>query len=127
MPRPISYAVFCLKKKTPARYAGIASGVNSTLSRLGGLFAVAVVGLAISLVFSSRTDRPGAVPLAVGQHAPALRDASVAAFRVGALIVAGLAFTGAVVGAIAVSNADARRARDVGADTPGLAEPSAPP
>ena len=34
----------------PARFAGIASGVNTTVSRLGGLVSVAVVGLVITLV-----------------------------------------------------------------------------
>ncbi len=45
-------------KSAPERYAGIASGVNSTVSRLGSLIAVAVIGLVISLVFDARTDSP---------------------------------------------------------------------
>ena len=106
----------------PERYAGIAAGVNTTLSRLGGLLAVAVIGLAISLVFDANGGREGAVPLAVGQHDPALRDASVAAFRAGILIAAGLAFIGAAVGALAVSNADARLSTASGSDTPALAD-----
>ena len=36
-------------KSAPAELAGIASGVNSTVSRLGNLIAVAVIGLVISL------------------------------------------------------------------------------
>ena len=106
----------------PPRFAGIASGVNTTLSRLGGLFAVAVIGLAVSRVFASRTDQSGAVALAVGQRAPALRDASVAAFRAGMLIAAGLAFAGAVIGAIAVSNAEAHREEDIGAESVAVAD-----
>ena len=46
-------------KSAPAEYAGIASGVNSTVSRLGSLIAVAVIGLVIALVFDARSDGPG--------------------------------------------------------------------
>ena len=35
-------------KSAPGEYAGIASGINTTTSRLGGLFAVAIVGLTVS-------------------------------------------------------------------------------
>jgi EmrB/QacA subfamily drug resistance transporter len=95
-------------KSAPERYAGIASGVNSTVSRLGSLMAVAVIGLVIALVFDSRTDVDGAVPLAKDQALPGLRDASVDAFRAGMLVAAGLAFAGAAVGAGGISNRDAR-------------------
>jgi hypothetical protein len=106
----------------PERYAGIASGVNTTLSRLGGLLAVAVIGLAVTLVFDSRSGHRG-VPLAVGQKDPALRDASVAAFRAGMLIAAGLAFAGALVGAVGISNAEAQReVRKAEEPEPALAE-----
>ena len=70
-------------KSAPERYAGIASGVNSTVSRLGSLVAVALIGLIISLVFEGRTDVADAVPLAKDQEPPELRDASIAAFRAG--------------------------------------------
>ena len=57
-------------KSAPERYAGIASGVNSTVSRLGSLVAVAVIGLVIALVFEGRVDAEGAVPLALNQVGP---------------------------------------------------------
>jgi len=104
----------------PERYAGIASGVNTTLSRLGGLLAVAVIGLAVTLVFEARAGHRG-VPLAVGQKAPELRDASVAGFRAGMLIAAGLAFVGAAVGWVGISNAEAME--PVSREEPALAEP----
>jgi MFS family permease len=95
-------------KSAPERYAGIASGVNSTVSRLGSLIAVAVIGLVISLVFEARTDAPDAVPIARDQTAPELRDASVDGFRAGMLLAAALAFAGAAVGAAGISNREAR-------------------
>jgi EmrB/QacA subfamily drug resistance transporter len=91
----------------PPEYAGIASGVNSTVSRLGGLLAVAVVGLVIALVFERQAGETDAVPLATDQTEPELRDASIDGFRAGMLVVAGLAFAGAAVGAFGISNEQA--------------------
>lgn len=90
-------------KSAPTEYAGVASGVNSTVSRLGSLLAVAVIGLAISLVFTARTDASG-VPLARGQVDPGARAASVDAFRAGMGIAAVLALAAAAVGAAGIRN-----------------------
>ena len=95
-------------RSAPSENAGIASGFNSTVSRLGNLLAVAVIGLVISLVFQGRVDTQGAVPLARDQRAPELRDASLEAFRAGMLVAAGLAAAGAAVGALGISNREAR-------------------
>ena len=94
-------------KSAPERYAGIASGVNSTVSRLGSLVAVSVIGLVITLVFEAGVDAEGAVPLALNQVAPELREASVDGFRAGMLVAAALAFAGAAVGAFGISNREA--------------------
>jgi EmrB/QacA subfamily drug resistance transporter len=94
-------------KSAPSEFAGIASGVNSTVSRLGSLLAIAIIGLVISLVFHARSDVPG-VPLAKDQRNAELRAASRDAFRAGMLVVAGLAFVGAAVGAVGISNREAR-------------------
>jgi EmrB/QacA subfamily drug resistance transporter len=95
-------------KSAPERYAGIASGVNSTVSRLGSLIAVAVIGLVISLVFHAQVTREDAVPLAKDQRGSELREASKDGFRAGMLLAAGLAFLGAGVAAVGISNREAR-------------------
>jgi EmrB/QacA subfamily drug resistance transporter len=104
-------------KSAPERYAGVASGVNSTVSRLGSLVAIAIIGLLISLVFDSQTDAKDAVPLAKEQTAPELRDASVDGFRAGMTLAAVLAFAGAGVAALGISNRDAR------SEEPPISEP----
>jgi MFS family permease len=99
-------------KAAPSEYAGIASGVNSTVSRLGSLMAVAVIGLVISVVFSGRTDVKDAVPLGKNQRGAELRAASRDGFRAGMVLVAGLAFAGAAVAGAGISNREARRGYD---------------
>lgn len=94
----------------PTEYAGVASGVNSTISRLGNLLAVAVVGLVVSIVFQRRVVDPAAVPLAADQDDPDVRSASVDAFRAGMILAAALAVAGAAVAARWVSNNEARSA-----------------
>jgi EmrB/QacA subfamily drug resistance transporter len=105
-------------KSAPSELAGIASGVNSTVSRLGSTLAIALVGLIIALVFEAQTDVAGAVPLAKEQGSAELREASTDAFRVGMLFVAGLAFVGAAIGALGISNQDAREPEEVSAQAP---------
>jgi EmrB/QacA subfamily drug resistance transporter len=95
-------------KSAPAQYAGIASGVNSTVSRVGSLTAVAVIGLVVPLVFTGQVSDPDAVPIARDQTDPELRDGSIDAFRAGMLVAAGLALAGAVVAALGISDAEAR-------------------
>jgi EmrB/QacA subfamily drug resistance transporter len=89
-------------KSAPSKFAGIASGVNSTVSRLGNLIAVAAIGLVISLVYNSQVSV--GEPLARDQVDETLRNASIDAFRVGMLVAAGLAFAGAAVAAIGIVN-----------------------
>ena len=91
-------------KSAPAELAGIASGVNSTVSRLGNLLAVAIIGVVVTLVFDSQVASDTAVPLARGQSDQALRDASIDGFRSGMLLAAGLAFAGAAVAAVGIVN-----------------------
>jgi predicted MFS family arabinose efflux permease len=95
-------------KSAPSEYAGIASGVNSTVSRLGNLIAVAVIGLVISLVFHAQVTPDDAVPLEKDQRGAEVRDASIDGFRAGMLVAAGLAFLGAAIAAVGISDREAR-------------------
>jgi EmrB/QacA subfamily drug resistance transporter len=94
-------------KSAPTEYAGIASGVNSTVSRLGSLVAVSAIGAVIAFVYDSQVDR--GTPLAKDQKAPALRDASIDGFRAGMLVALGLAGAASVVGALGISNREVAR------------------
>jgi EmrB/QacA subfamily drug resistance transporter len=78
----------------PERYSGVAAGVNATFSRLGSLFAVAVLGLVVSLVFAARTDDPDLVPLALGEDSPEFLAGSTDAFRAAMIVAAALAVSG---------------------------------
>lgn len=94
----------------PERFAGVAAGVNNTVARVGGLIAVALVGLVISLVFEARTSRPGGRPLTDRPTTPSVHDASVAAFRAGTFVAAALVLAGALAAGLGISNAEARSA-----------------
>jgi EmrB/QacA subfamily drug resistance transporter len=78
----------------PERYSGVAAGLNSTFSRLGSLFAIAVLGLVVSLVFAARTDDPDLVPLALGEDSPEFVAGSTDAFRAAMIVAAALAVGG---------------------------------
>ncbi|MBD0290680.1 MAG: MFS transporter [Thermoleophilia bacterium] len=93
-------------KSAPERFAGVASGVNSTVSRLGSLTSVPLIGLVIALVFRSHAGE-GHAPLTKGLSGPELA-ASVDAYRAGMLLAVALALAGALVGALAISNREAR-------------------
>ena len=54
----------------PSEFAGIASGINQTVSRLGNLLAVAVIGLAVTLVFTGRVGERNGVPLGAARPTP---------------------------------------------------------
>jgi EmrB/QacA subfamily drug resistance transporter len=81
-------------KAVAPEFSGIASGVNTTMSRIGGLIAVSIAGVVITDVF----NHPGATPLALHQTNSILHHSSVNAFGMAMVIVAVLAFASALVG-----------------------------
>jgi EmrB/QacA subfamily drug resistance transporter len=95
----------------PGQFSGVAAGLNQTFSRLGNLLVVAALGLVVLLVYHGNGGDRGE-PLALGQHDPVLRSASMDAFRVAMLVSAGLALAGALVAAFGISNDDALRPSD---------------
>jgi EmrB/QacA subfamily drug resistance transporter len=93
----------------PERFSGIAAGLNQTVSRLGNLLAVALIGFVVLVVFHANGGGQG-VPLDRGQHDPRLHSASVDAFHVAMLVAAGLALGGGVVAGLGISDRDAKQA-----------------
>jgi EmrB/QacA subfamily drug resistance transporter len=92
----------------PEELAGVASGVNMMVARVGGLLAVALMGFVIARVFEGAVDADGALPFARGQDDPELREASVDAWRAAILAASALSFAAAAV-ALGISNLEARR------------------
>lgn len=89
-------------QNAPERLAGVAAGVSNTAARVGGLVAVALIGLVITAVY----DGSGTPLTGSGQRGP-----SIDAFRVGMLLAAALALAGALVGALAIPSRTSRGSR----------------
>ncbi len=94
----------------PAELAGIAAGVNQTVSRVGNLVTVAIAGLVVALVFENVTGDATAVPLQLDETSAVLRDGSVTAFRSAVGLCIGLALAGAATAAIMLRGERTERA-----------------
>ncbi len=70
-------------RAAPDHLAGLAAGVNTTVSRLGGLIATPLLGVVITLVFAASAPRPHADPFATRSVGSAQRAATRTAFRAG--------------------------------------------
>jgi MFS family permease len=86
-------------RAAPDRYAGLAAGVNTTVSRLGGLIATPLIGVVITLVFAAAAPHPAAGPFATHAVSAAQRDATVTAFRAGIGLAVALCVAGALLAA----------------------------
>ncbi|HVG88006.1 MAG TPA: MFS transporter [Gaiellales bacterium] len=86
-------------KAAPDRYAGLAAGVNTTVSRLGGLMATPLIGVVITLVFASASPHPNADPFATHVVSADQRDATVTAFRAGMGVAVALCVAGSLLAA----------------------------
>ena len=94
-------------KAAPQELAGVASGVNQTMSRVGGLVATAIVGIVVSAVFAASAGETSAVPFMIGETDPELREASIDAFRAALLVSAGLMLAGALTSALGLPRREA--------------------
>jgi EmrB/QacA subfamily drug resistance transporter len=84
-------------KAAPDRFAGLAAGVNTTVSRLGGLIATPVLGVVITLVFAADAEHSHLGPFGTHGLSPADQDATVNAFRAGMGVSAGLCVVGSLL------------------------------
>ena len=94
-----------------ARCITLASQVQLQGTRIAD-FVVSVNGRRVSRE-TVRVLQRSATPLARGQHEPKLRAASVDGFRAGMGFAAGLAFLSALIGAVGLSDKEARGTRPV--------------
>ena len=84
-------------KAAPASESGVAAGVNTTVSRLGGLLATPVLGIVIVAVFSASTGAHHGDPFATSGMSADAQAAATSAFRAAMLVAAGLCAAGALV------------------------------
>jgi EmrB/QacA subfamily drug resistance transporter len=77
-------------KGAPPRYSGLAAGVNTTVSRIGGLIATPLLGVIIAFVFTSHVGGSGSDPFATEGMSQAAQSAAVSAFRVAMVVAAAL-------------------------------------
>lgn len=83
-------------KPAPDGFTGIASGINTTVSRAGQLIAVAALGIVVSYVFGSGAGNP----FELGERTAEELTAASDAFRAAMWTAAALAFAGAAVSGV---------------------------
>jgi EmrB/QacA subfamily drug resistance transporter len=88
-------------RAAPDEYAGIAAGVNTTVSRIGGLIATPILGVVITLVFAHAAASHAGDPFA-GRLNADQRDAAIEAFRAAMAVAILLCAAGSAVAAKAL-------------------------
>jgi EmrB/QacA subfamily drug resistance transporter len=86
-------------RAAPDRYSGLAAGVNTTVSRLGGLIATPLLGVVITLVFDSAAGSARGGPFATHGLTPDQVDATQSAFRAGIALAVVLCAAGSLLAA----------------------------
>jgi hypothetical protein len=84
-------------RAAPAQLSGLAAGVNTTVSRIGGLIATPLIGIVISLVFDARSPHGRGDPFSSGVLIPGTQSATFDAFRAGMAVAAALCAAGALL------------------------------
>ena len=85
-------------KAAPDEFAGLAAGVNTTVSRLGGLIATPLLGVVITLVFTASASPSDADPFA--RHlTPDQQQATIDAFRAAIATAVALCLAGSLLAA----------------------------
>lgn len=87
-------------KPAPEGLTGIASGINTTVSRLGQLVAVAALGAVVSIVYGADGD-----PFELGRRSAGDLAAAADAFQAAMWVAAALAVAGAAVSALGLPRA----------------------
>src|SRR5919204_3299657 len=86
-------------KASPDEYVGLAAGVNTTVSRIGGLRATPPLGVVITLVFAAQTSGGSGDPFATHGLTADQRAATIDSFRAGIGVAALLCIAGALLAA----------------------------
>jgi hypothetical protein len=138
----------------PTDNAGAASGVNNAVSRVAGLLAIALFGIVMVRAFDSGLEQrlrdagvggamlsamvaqesklgladapPGTDPRTRAVVRGAVEDSFVAAFRITAVMGAGLALAGGLAGAVGLPGAPARERREKRKRAAGWRAPGSP-
>jgi EmrB/QacA subfamily drug resistance transporter len=95
----------------PESLAGAAAGVSNTMARVGGLIAIALIGLVVQLVYTG----PG-TPLT----SSARRDPSIHAFRAAMIASAALAAAGSLIALFGFASRTSRGSRSGSAESRSL-------
>ena len=84
-------------RSAPAQYSGLAAGVNTTVSRMGGLIATPLLGVIIGIVFASHGGGTGGDPFATTGLGHVGEAAATSAFRVAMIAAAGICACGGLI------------------------------
>ena len=102
----------------PTEHAGLASGVNNAVARIGGLLAIALMGVVFAQVFVTELDdrAPAAARAALSQAMagasdPRLHEAFLAAYRAAMGLAAGCAAASGLVAFVAIGRRGPRPAQ----------------